>query len=379
MRGTDQVSAARVLIVDDEPLVRDLLARWLRHEGYECATADCAAAACAHLQEQPVDLVTLDITMPGGSGLDLLDRIRGMLPDVAALMLTAESDTTNAIRALTAGAYGYLIKPIDRQELLAQVAKAIERQRLVIENRAYLLGLETQVREQTKIIRMAHEETIHRLLSATMCRDEETGAHVRRVGLFSEVLALAAGWSPSEAEQLRFAAPMHDVGKIGIPDAILRKQGPLTSEEYAIMKCHTAIGARMLGGSSWPLLQMACAIAQSHHERWDGEGYPQGLRGDAIPEAARIVAIVDVYDALSHDRIYRPALPEEKVLEVLRQGAGSQFDPALLTHFFLVLDEIREIALHHPDQPDEANANDLVTPLLDSRETIRAVLECDFA
>jgi putative two-component system response regulator len=368
-----------VLIVDDEPLVRDLLTRWLGVAGYACAAVDCAAAAWAYVQEQPVDLVTLDITMPGGSGLDLLDQIKRTQPDVAALMLTAESDTAQAIRALTAGAYGYLIKPIDRQELLAQVTNAIERQRLVIENRAYLLGLETKVREQTQTIRMAHEETIHRLLAATMCRDEETGAHVRRVGLFSEVLALAAGWSPSEAEQLRFAAPMHDVGKIGIPDAILRKQGPLNSEEYAMMKCHTTIGARMLGGSSWPLLQMACAIAQYHHERWDGKGYLQGLRGDAIPEAARIVAIVDVYDALSHDRIYRPALPEENVLEILRQGAGSQFDPALLAHFFLVLDEIREIALQHPDQPEEANPNDLVIPRDEAGEVIRGVLESEYA
>jgi putative two-component system response regulator len=191
------------------------------------------------------------------------------------------------------------------------------------------------------------------LVTAAGCRDEETGGHIRRTGLFSEVLALAAGWSPAEAEQLRMAAPMHDVGKIGIPDAILRKPGKLTPQEFELMKQHTTIGARMLHGSNSPVLQLAEKIALSHHERWDGQGYPQGLAGEAIPEAARILAIVDVYDALSHDRVYRSALPDDELMSILQAGQGTHFDPGLLATFFTVLEPIRSIAEQHPDHADD--------------------------
>jgi putative two-component system response regulator len=185
---------------------------------------------------------------------------------------------------------------------------------------------------------------------ASACRDEETGAHIRRTGLFSEFLALKSGWSVAEAEQLRMAAPMHDVGKIGIPDAILRKHGKLTDEEFEQMKQHTIIGARMLAGSSSPVLQLAEKIALSHHERWDGDGYPHRLSGEQIPEAARILSIVDVYDAISHDRVYRPAMSEELVLEIMRRGMGTHFDPHLLTFFLANYEQLREISLANPDE-----------------------------
>jgi putative two-component system response regulator len=200
--------------------------------------------------------------------------------------------------------------------------------------------LEETVREQTRVVRRAHEETVQRLVSASLCRDEETGAHIRRTGALSEVLAKAAGWSAEEVENIRLAAPMHDVGKIGIPDAILRKPGKLTPEEFAIMKTHTMLGARMLAGSDSPMLKMAEQIALNHHERWDGGGYPNGLAGYAIPESARIMAIVDVYDALAHDRVYRPALPAEEVLATMQQGEGTHFDPLLLALFFSHLEEM---------------------------------------
>ena len=178
MHGVSEPSIGQLLVVDDEPVIRELVSRWLRDEGYSCSTASSAAEAWAHIQEHHVDLATLDITMPGGSGLDLLDQVRKAFPDTAAIMLTAEGDTAKAIRALTAGAYGYLIKPVERQELLIQVKNAIERRRLVIENRAYTHELESKVREQTRTIRLAHEETIHRLVTASMYRDEETGARI---------------------------------------------------------------------------------------------------------------------------------------------------------------------------------------------------------
>ena len=325
-----------------------------------CATRDMrarrlavAAAAWAHLQEHPVDLATLDITMPGGSGLDLLDQIRQTLPDTAAIMLTAEGDTAKAIRALTAGAYGYLIKPVERQELLIQVSNALERRRLVIENREYTQELENKVREQTRAIRMAHEETIHRLVKASLYRDEETGAHIKRTGWYSELLAATIGWDRERVEQIRLAAPMHDIGKIGIPDAILCKPGKLTPDEFAVMQTHAQLGAKLLAGSQSPVLRMAHEIALGHHERWDGSGYPSGLKGTEIPEAARIVAIVDVYDALTHDRVYRPALPEQEVLTILRAGRGTHFDPELLDVFMSLLPEMRVIAETVTDAEEE--------------------------
>ena len=364
MHAVSQGPPAQLLVVDDEPVVCDLLSRWLRDEGYSCTTAGSAAAAWAHLQEHHVELATLDITMPGGSGLDLLDQIRKALPDTAAIMLTAEGDTAKAIRALTAGAYGYLIKPIERQEFLIQVKNAIERRRLVIENRAYTYELEGKVREQTRAIRVAHEETIHRLVTASMYRDEETGAHIRRVGMYSALMAEALGWSWDDVDRIRMAAPMHDIGKIGIPDAVLQKPGKLTPEEYEVMKRHTTIGAEMLAGSDSPVLELGRTIALSHHERWDGRGYPAGLAGDSIPESARIVAIVDVYDALTHDRVYRPALPEEAAIKVLENGRGTHFDPFLLRLFLSLLPEMRRIAREAPDDLSQSDRQQEKLPRL---------------
>jgi putative two-component system response regulator len=364
MHDVGQKPPAQLLVVDDEPVVRDLLSRWLRDEGYSCATASSTAAAWAHLQEHHVDLATLDITMPGGSGLDLLDQIRKTLPDTAAIMLTAEGDSAKAIRALTAGAYGYLIKPVERQELLIQVRNAIERRRLVIENREYMHELESKVREQTHSIRAAHEDTIHRLVTASMYRDEETGAHIRRVGMYSAVMAEALGWSYDEVERIRMAAPMHDIGKIGIPDAILQKPGALTPEEFEVMKRHTLIGAEMLAGSESPVLELGRTIALSHHERWDGKGYPLGLAASNIPESARIVAIVDVYDALTHDRVYRPALPEDKAVGVIENGLGTHFDPCLLRLFLSLLPEMRRIGRETPDDLSQAEKLREMSPRL---------------
>lgn len=367
---TPSVAASRqILIVDDEQLIRDVLVRWLCAEGFACVTAADVESAWEALQQHSLDLVLCDLNMPGSSGMTLLERLAPNCPDLTVLMLTGCGDTATAIRALTHGASGYLLKPVQRDELVCQVRQGLERTQLRRDRRRYTEELERRVREQTQVIRTAHEETIHRLMVASCYRDEETGAHIRRTGLFSEVLARAAKWSDSECDRLRMAAPMHDVGKIGIPDAILRKPGRLTAAEFEMMKQHTTIGARMLEGSSSSFLALACEIAQSHHERWDGAGYPHRLAGEAIPEAARIVAIVDVYDALTHDRVYRPALPEPEVLDILRDGQGTHFDPGLLGLFFSVLEEIRDIAAVNPDETGDAlaaaslGANYAVAPL----------------
>lgn len=343
MRGVSPLDV-QVLVVDDDPFVRNLLSRWIFDAGYQCLTAEGHSAAREHLRRQPIHLVILDITLPGGSGLDLLDEFKQQSPDSAVLMLTAEDSTAKAVRALTAGACGYLIKPVEREELLAQVRNGLERRRLVVENRHYTYRLEEKVREQTCAIRSAHEETIYRLTKASLCRDEETGAHIARTGLYSELLAAAIGWSGEDVDLIRLAAPMHDIGKIGIPDAILRKPGKLSGDEYAVMKTHTHIGANMLAGSQSPVLRMAQTIALCHHEHWAGTGYPSRLRGCDIPEAARIVAIVDVYDALTHDRVYRPAVSEPEVLRIMREGRGLHFDPRLFDAFMTLLPEMRAIA-----------------------------------
>jgi putative two-component system response regulator len=346
---------ATILVVDDEAPVRNLLATWLAGRKYRCVRADSVAAARRCLETESIDLITADIKMPGGSGIDLLRHVLQSHPDLPVLMLTGNRDTESAIEALNAGAFGYLLKPARADEFLAQVSNGLELHRLRIERRRYTEGLEQRVREQTREIRLAHEETIHRLVHAAACRDLETGAHIVRTGVFSEILARAAGWAAAEVERIRMAAPMHDIGKIGVPDAILRKPAGLTPDEYEVMKQHTVIGAKLLARSNSSILVMAREIALCHHERWDGTGYPAAIAGEAIPEAARILSIVDVYDALTSDRPYRRAMKEEVVLQMMMGEQGRQFDPVLLATFFGVLEQIRHAASNHPDDPENAD------------------------
>ena len=239
--------AATILVVDDNPADRILIMRWLSKAGYVCVEADCAEDAWKLLGRTRFTLVTLDLDLPGRSGIELLSEIKVAFQDLDVLMITGHEQAQSAITALTLGASGYLIKPIVSEVLLFQVRKVLERRQLLIDKALYMYQLEVRVAEQTREICGAHEETIHRLVTAAACRDEETGAHIRRTGLLSEVLALAAGWSHTEAGQLRMAAPMHDVGKIGIPDAILQKPGALTHEEFEKMKRHTTMGCANAG------------------------------------------------------------------------------------------------------------------------------------
>lgn len=198
--------------------------------------------------------------------------------------------------------------------------------------------------EQSRAIHAANEETIYRLARAVLCHDKETGLHIRRTGAYAELLAIKAGWTCEQAHHLRLAAPLHDIGKIGIPDKILHKPGKLTLEETAVMQAHTKLGGKLLDQSLSPVLRMAKDIALYHHERWDGQGYPRGLANLEIPECARIVAVVDMYDALTHDRIYRPARPESEVMQAMKEARGSQLDPRLVDLFLPLLPELHDIA-----------------------------------
>jgi len=356
---------AHVLVVDDESYARRTVCRWLTCAGFHCTEAADPSEAMARLQANEAHLLTLDISVPDRSGLEVLSQIRQQWPDTEVLVLTALEETATAIEAMTLGAYGYLLKPVESRELLFQARKALERRDLILERRLYTATLEAKVQEQTQAIRRAHEETILRLLSASRYRDEETGAHIRRTGLYCELFAEILGWPPEQIQNIRLAAPMHDLGKIGIPDAILQKPGKLTRGEFAVMKTHTIIGARMLEGSESAILQMAHGIALAHHERWNGSGYPRGLAGMQIPESARILTIVDVYDALTHRRVYHKPMPEETAMAIMEQGRGKQFDPFLFGVFLSLLPEIRRIARQNPDDQAAGYARSLpkvVTP-----------------
>lgn len=334
---------ARILLVDDEPYVSELLSRWLSLEGYSCDVASSAEAALELLHSQPYHLLVSDIMMPGMSGIDLLKIVRTSFPDLAVIMVTAVDDRKTAVRMLELGAYGYVIKPFDRNEILISVANALERRRVTLLMREYEYSLEQKVLERTAQVRQREEQIVFRLVSASQYRDSETGAHIRRIGLYSSVIARELAWNSEAVNDVRLAAPMHDVGKIGIPDRILQKPGKLTPEEFEIMKQHTEIGGRILDHPDIPLLHMAKEIALSHHEKWDGSGYPYGLAGRAIPQSARIVAIADVYDALCHNRVYKPAWPEAKAVSTLIAESGKHFDPEIVEAFLRVLPEIRWI------------------------------------
>jgi putative two-component system response regulator len=312
-------------------------------EGYDCSTAAHAEAALTALAKNDYELLVSDIHMPGMSGMDLLAIVRQRHPDLAVLMVTGVDDRKVGIQALRLGAFGYLIKPFDINELAINAATALERRRVTLLAQATQGRLEDEVRRRTVQIRRREEEIALRLVAAAEFRDTDTGAHVRRIGLYAAALAKLLGWPSSRVDDLRVAAMMHDIGKIGVPDSILLKPGPLLPEEFEIIKQHTVIGGRILERSEIPLLEMAREIALSHHERWEGGGYPQGLSRETIPESARIVAVCDVYDALVHDRIYRSALPEPEVLAFLRGQRGRHFDPRVLDAFLGEVDTFRAI------------------------------------
>ncbi len=343
-------SAARILVVDDEPYVSVVLARWLEMEGYRSAGVLSAREALARMEEAPFELVLSDIMMPGMSGIELLTEIKSRWPDTAVIMVTGVDDRATATQALKQGAYGYVIKPFERNEILINVFNALERRALELTRKAYERDLEAKVLKRTSQIRQREEEVALRLISAAEYRDDETGAHIRRIGLFARVLAQTLGWSLDKLEMIRIAASMHDVGKIGIPDSILLKPGPLSPEEFEVIKTHTIIGSQILKGSTIPMLNMGAEIALYHHEKWNGSGYPKGLKGEEIPESARLTALIDVYDALSSDRVYRPAMSEEKALKIMREGRGVHFDPKIFDAFLETLPRFKEIKEEIPDE-----------------------------
>ena len=347
----------RILIVDDEDAIRTLLARLLGAHGYECFTAESAAAARRTLKETHIALVLSDVNMPGESGLDFTREVLSEFPDTAVVMVTGLDDRRYADVAIELGAYGYVLKPFKPNELIINVGNALRRRALEIENRSHRERLEQTVLTRTTALRETiarletsdgelrrlREEIITRLSWAAEFRNQETGEHIVRVGLYCALLARLAGVPADRAEMLRIAAPMHDVGKIGIPDRILLKPGALSPEERKVMEAHTEMGHRILAGSGVPLLDLGADLALTHHERIDGTGYPRALHGDEIPLEGRIAAIADVFDALTSDRVYRRAYQPEEAFDVLREGRGTHFDAELLDLFLDAQDDVLAI------------------------------------
>jgi putative two-component system response regulator len=347
----------RILIVDDEDQIRTLLARLLGAHGYDCLTAESAAAARRVLKETDVALVLSDVNMPGESGIDFTREVLAQYPDMAVVMVTGMDDRSYADAAIELGAYGYVLKPFKPNELIINVGNALRRRALEIENRTSRERLERTVLDRTAALRdtiaqlessdaelrRLREETIRRLSWAAEFRNQETGEHIVRMSLYCALLARLAGLDGDRAEAIRIASPMHDVGKIGIPDRILLKPVRLTEDERKVMEAHTEMGHRILAGSGVELLDLAAVMALTHHEWIDGTGYPTGAAGDAIPIEGRICAIADVFDALTSDRVYRPAFQPDEARALMLEGRGTQFDPVLLDLFFDSFDDVLAI------------------------------------
>jgi putative two-component system response regulator len=311
------VIAERVLCVDDDAATRKLLVRLVAAAGHECVAANSVDDARQLLAEQSFSVVLCDIGLPGRSGLELLDELARTRPDIATLMVTGEHDPSVANTALQLGAYGYITKPFGANELLIDLTNALHRRRLDAERRA----------ASESALQRAYAETLTRLSRVVEFHDTATGSHLDRVGAYAGVIAETLSLEPHRVELLRLAAPLHDIGKVVISDQVLRKTGKLTPEERAAMQRHADVGRELLAGSGSELLELAATVAWTHHERWDGSGYPRGLQGDEIPLEGRIVAVADVFDALTSERPYRPPLAHADALAYLVSERGKAFDP----------------------------------------------------
>ncbi|MEW6132504.1 MAG: response regulator [Pseudomonadota bacterium] len=340
---------AEILIVDDDSRNRQLISVMLEAEGYKVVEAASGQAALEQVARQSPDLVLLDIMMPGMDGYEVASRIKQnpATQSIPIIMITALEDSNSKLRALNLGAEEFLTKPVNRAELWVRVRNLLRLKEYGDFLKHHNRILEEQVAQRTSQLQQSYIQTLRVLGVAAEYKDEETGNHIQRIAEYSLHLSERLGMDGDFCDTIHHASPMHDIGKIGIPDAVLLKPGKLLDHEWDIMRTHCEIGASILRRGESPYLGMASDIALSHHERWDGSGYPQGLAGEAIPLPARIMAICDVYDALRSKRPYKPALEHEKSLEIILTGDGrtqpGHFDPAILDAFRRSADTFREI------------------------------------
>lgn len=347
----------QIAIIDDNQVNLMLLKHLVgQMQGHEAKTFSNSLEGLDWCLNNDPDLIVVDYMMPNLNGMDFLRSFRQgtAKAEVPVLMITGNLDSQLRYDALGAGANDFLTKPVDRVEFLARARNmlALRKSQKDLANRAEWLASEVQ--KATAEVRARERETIFLLARTAEYRDPETGAHILRMAHYSRLLAKHAGWSEVDQELLLEAAPMHDIGKVGTPDHILLKPGKLDEAEFRIMKEHAVIGYKILVSSSSPLLQLAANIANTHHEKYDGSGYPNGLAGEAIPEAGRIVAIADVFDALTSARPYKPAWSVERALELLSDQRGKHFDPQLIDIFMAHLDEVLAIRVQYQDPTEEA-------------------------
>jgi putative two-component system response regulator len=357
LEGIATPRSSRILVVDDEARNVKLMGSLLRAQGYLVDSAAHGEEALVAVTQSRPDLILLDVMMPGINGFEVATRLKANphTKSIPIIMVTSLDDRASRLSALDAGAEDFLTKPIDRAELWGRV-----RNLLRLKEYADLLGdqarvLEDQVNERTDQLTKSYRDTIAALTRASSYRDEETGAHVQRISFYCVELAQALRLNAEFCDCIRYASPMHDVGKIAIPDRVLLKAGPLDAGEWAIMKTHSALGAKMLEGGDSPYLQMGREIALGHHERWDGTGYPNRLVGEATPLAARLMSIADVYDALRSARPYKTPYDHETAVTVITAGDGrtnpSHFDPAVLAAFVRSQSHLQEIYATFADDP----------------------------
>ena len=340
------VGNAKVLIVDDEPANISALRRVVMAAGYQVLATTSPLEALTLYHERAPEIMLLDLHMPELDGIGVIQRLKQAAPSQAflpVLVLTGDTSPDARRRVLAAGAKDFVAKPFDMDEVLLRIRNLLETGRLYREIKIQNQLLEERVRERTGELEGASLDTLERLAIAAEFRDDETGRHTERVGEIAALLGTSLGLAEEDLFLIRRAAPLHDVGKIGIPDSILRKPGPLTGDEWGIMKGHARIGARILSGGRSRVVQFAEEIALSHHEHWDGQGYPGGIAGDQIPLAGRLVMVADVFDALTSDRVYRKAWPVEKVMAYIREFAGKRFDPRIAA--LLEQNEVRQALL----------------------------------
>jgi putative two-component system response regulator len=362
------------MIVDDEQVNVKVVRKYLQGFGYEnfVTENDSLRALDLTRREQP-DVIVLDIMMPNMSGLEILAALQAdeNLHRIPVIILTASTDSETKLKALSLGATDFLTKPVDPSELAPRVRNALTVKAHHDHLIQYAKMLEDQVRQRTAQLLASRRQVILSLARAAEYRDNETGRHVVRVGCYAAIVARQLGFEPNEVELIEQAAQLHDVGKIGIPDAILLKPGKLDPEEYEsmqrhcgfgrriiepmsttewqVLRQHTELGAHIMDVPGSPVLTMAARIAQTHHERWDGTGYPLGLSGELIPIEGRITAVADVFDGLSSRRPYKPPFPLDKCMTIMEEGRGTHFEPRVLDAFFARREEIVKVQIDYAD------------------------------